>query len=39
MSIYDTFIEDFDIVKGEKMISLMPTIYLELNVESVYQFI
>ena len=34
-----TLFNDFAKAKGEKMISLTPTIYPELNIESVYQFI
>ncbi len=34
-----TLFKDFEKAKGEKMISLTPTIYPELNIKSVYQFI
>jgi 4-hydroxy 2-oxovalerate aldolase len=34
-----TLFKNYEKVKGEKMISLTPTIYPELNVKSVYQFI
>lgn len=34
-----TLFKDFENAVGEKIISLTPTIYPELNVESVYQFI
>ncbi len=34
-----TLFNEFERVRGEKIISLTPTIYPELNIESVYQFI